>query len=77
MLRCASYLCCMQIRIEEKLKRIRQISDQLQQEQTDLDQALALYNESIALIQACRVALDQANLQFEVLKKQNFPDGNA
>lgn len=64
----------MQIRIEEKLKRIRQISDQLQQEQTDLDQALALYNESMELIQACREALDQANLQFEVLKKQNNAD---
>lgn len=64
----------MQIRIEDKLKRIRQISDQLQQEQTDLDQALALYNESMELIQYCRDALDQANLQFEVLKKQNSSD---
>ncbi len=67
----------MQIRIEEKLKRIRQISDLLQQEQTDLDQALALYHESMELIQACRASLDQASLQFEMLKRPNKPDDHA
>ncbi len=65
----------MQFRIEEKLKRIRQISDMLQQEQTDLDQALVLYNESLTLIQECRTALDQASLEFEVLKKQKNENG--
>lgn len=67
----------MQFKIEEKLKRIRQISDLLQQEQTDLDQALVLYNESMELIKACRLAIEEASLQFDVLKKQKNGNVNS
>lgn len=56
---------------EDKLARIKQLADKLQQEELGMDESMALYTEADALLQACRQYLDQAEIKIEQLIAPN------
>lgn len=52
---------------EEKLARIKQLADKLQNDELGLDESMALFSEADALLQECRVFLEEAELKIEQL----------
>lgn len=56
---------------EDKLARIKQLADKLQQEELGMDESMALYTEADELLQACRQYLDQAEIKIEQLIAPN------
>jgi exodeoxyribonuclease VII small subunit len=59
------------ISLEKNLKRIREIADQVQSEQTDLDKALEHYKEAMELIKVSREYLDSAQFEFKKLQDEH------
>jgi exodeoxyribonuclease VII small subunit len=55
---------------EAKLKRLEEISDMLEDESVDLEEALNLYEEGIELSRSCISALKKAELKITELKKK-------
>lgn len=55
---------------ESKLKRLEEISDMLEDESVDLEEALNLYEEGIELSRSCISALKKAELKITELKKK-------
>lgn len=64
--------------IEEALKRLETIAEQLEDPELDLDQAVKLYEEGLRLYERCAKKLDAADLRItqlaEALQKQNTSD---
>jgi exodeoxyribonuclease VII small subunit len=60
--------------IEEALKRLEAIAEQLEDPELDLDQAVKLYEEGLRLYERCAKKLDAADLRItqlaEALQKQ-------
>jgi exodeoxyribonuclease VII small subunit len=60
--------------IEEALKRLETIAEQLEDPELDLDQAVKLYEEGLGLYERCAKKLDAADLRItqlaEALQKQ-------
>lgn len=60
--------------IEEALKRLETIAEQLEDPELDLDQAVKLYEEGLRLYERCAKKLDAADLRItqlaEALQKQ-------
>ena len=60
--------------IEEALKRLETIAEQLEDPELDLDQAVKLYEEGLRLYERCAKKLDAADLRItqlaEALAKQ-------
>lgn len=54
---------------EEALKRIEEIIKGLEEKDLDLEKALALYEEGIALIHYCEEKIKQARSRVEVILK--------
>ncbi len=55
---------------EAYLKEIEDIVDKLESGETDLDEAIALYEKGIKLADGCKDSLKDAKLKIEVLKKK-------
>lgn len=55
--------------LEERLKRLEEISKLLDVGDQPLDEQLRLYNEGMTLADACRAELEQAQLKVEELSK--------
>lgn len=64
--------------IEEALKRLETIAEQLEDPELDLDQAVKLYEEGLRLYERCAKKLDAADLRItqlaEALQKQKASD---
>lgn len=64
--------------IEEALKRLETIAEQLEDPELDLDQAVKLYEEGLRLYERCAKKLDAADLRItqlaEALQKQKTSD---
>ena len=64
--------------IEEALKRLEAIAEQLEDPELDLDQAVKLYEEGLRLYERCAKKLDAADLRItqlaEALQKQKTSD---
>lgn len=56
---------------EDLLKRLQEISDQLEMEDVGLDDSIKLYEEGIKLSKLCYKKLNEAELKIEELKKEN------
>ena len=60
--------------IEEALKRLEAIAEQLEDPELDLDRAVKLYEEGLGLYERCAKKLDAADLRItqlaEALQKQ-------
>ncbi len=60
--------------IEEALKRLETIAEQLEDPELDLDQAVKLYEEGLRLYERCAKKLDAADLRItqlaDALQKQ-------
>lgn len=63
--------------IEEALRRLEEIAEKLDDPELDLDAAVRLYEEGLALYAKCAKRLDAAELRItqlaEALQKQNRP----
>ncbi len=61
--------------IEEALRRLEEIAEKLDDPELDLDRAVRLYEEGLALYERCAKRLDAAELRItqlaEALQKQN------
>jgi exodeoxyribonuclease VII small subunit len=57
---------------EEKLKRLEEISVLLEDEEIDLDKAIELYEEGLALSKECSERLKTAELKINELKKNSL-----
>ena len=57
--------------LEEKLRRIRKLLDQMQSGELDFDENVKLFTEGTELIEACRVYLDRAELRVKQLIERN------
>jgi exodeoxyribonuclease VII small subunit len=55
---------------EKDLKRLEEISNLLEDESVDLEEALNLYEEGIGLSRSCISALKKAELKITELKKK-------
>jgi len=56
---------------EDLLKRLQEISDQLEREDVGLDDSIKLYEEGIKLSKLCYKKLNEAELKISELKKEN------
>jgi len=56
---------------EDMLKRLQEISEQLESEEIGLDESIKLYEEGIKLSQMCAKKLEEAELKITELKKFN------
>jgi len=56
---------------EDMLKRLQEISEQLESEEIGLDESIKLYEEGIKLFQMCAKKLEEAELKITELKKFN------
>ena len=56
---------------EDLLKRLQEISDQLEREDVGLDDSIKLYEEGIKLSKLCYKKLSDAELKISELKKNN------
>lgn len=55
---------------EEKLNRLEEVANLLENEDLGLDQSISLYEEGIRLSKECLTALQNAELKITELKKQ-------
>ena len=58
-------------KVEECLRRLEKIVDQLEKGEIPLEQALKLFEEGIELSNNCRKELEDAEGKVEILLKQN------
>ena len=56
---------------EDLLRRLQEISDQLEREDVGLDDSIKLYEEGIKLSNLCYKKLSEAELKISELKKEN------
>ena len=56
---------------EDLLRRLQEISDQLEREDVGLDNSIKLYEEGIKLSKLCYKKLSEAELKISELKKEN------
>ncbi len=56
------------VKLEEAMERLAQVVTALEGENTDLEQALKLYEEGVKLVQLCQGKLEDARRTIEVLK---------
>ncbi len=56
---------------EDLLRRLQEISDQLESEEVGLDDSIKLYEEGIKLSKLCYKKLSDAELKISELKKDN------
>ena len=56
---------------EDLLKRLQEISDELEREDVGLDDSIKLYEEGIKLSKLCYKKLNDAELKISELKKEN------
>ncbi len=56
---------------EQSLERLEEIVDQLEGDELELEQALALFEEGVKLAQACNQRLDQAEKKVALLLKNS------
>jgi exodeoxyribonuclease VII small subunit len=61
---------------EDLLKRLQEISDQLENEEAGLDNSIKLYEEGIKLSKLCSKMLEDAELKIAELKKENDIDSD-
>jgi exodeoxyribonuclease VII small subunit len=61
---------------EDLLKRLQEISDQLEKEDVGLDDSIMLYEEGIKLSKLCSKMLKDAELKIAELKKNNDIDSD-
>ncbi len=54
---------------EERLKRLEEIVDQLENKEAPLDDSLALFEEGVQLARQCQKTLEDAKKKVEVLMK--------
>jgi exodeoxyribonuclease VII small subunit len=54
---------------EEMLKRLQEISEELESDEVGLENSLKLYEEGIKLSKACTKKLEEAELKITELKK--------
>lgn len=54
---------------EEMLKRLQEISEELESDEVGLDNSLKLYEEGIKLSKACAKKLEEAEVKITELKK--------
>jgi len=57
--------------LEEKLRKIRKLLDQMQSGELDFDENVKLFTEGTQLIDACRTYLDQAEMRVKQLIDRN------
>lgn len=57
-------------KFEDLLKRLQEISDQLESEDVGLDESIKLYEEGIKLSKICFKKLEDAELKVSELKKE-------
>lgn len=57
--------------VEESLKQINEIIEQLEQEDVTLDASMKLYNKGVKLLNDCNGALDKVEKQLIVLGEEN------
>lgn len=55
---------------EEKLRRLEEITEVLESEQTSLEESIKLYEESVSLSKECIRLLEQAELKIKNLKNE-------
>lgn len=63
--------------LEQHLKDLRQLVDQMQQGVNDFDQQVKLFQQGQAMVKACRDYLEGAELQVQQLiegEYQDFPE---
>ncbi len=56
------------MKLEEAMRRLDEVVAALDSEQTDLERALALYEEGVRLVRVCRERLDDADRTIRMLK---------
>lgn len=56
---------------EESIKRLSEITEILEKNETSLDEAVELYQEGIELSAKCKEKLDSARIQISVLEDNN------
>ena len=56
---------------EDLLRRLQEISDQLEKEDVGLDDSIKLYEEGIKLSNLCYKKLSEAELKISELKEEN------
>jgi exodeoxyribonuclease VII small subunit len=56
---------------EQSLKRLEEIVDQLEGDELELEQSLALFEEGVKLAQACNRRLDEAEKKVAILLKDS------
>ncbi len=61
---------------EDLLKRLQEISDQLESEEVGLDDSIKLYEEGIKLSKLCYKKLSEAELKITELKNGNDIDSD-
>lgn len=59
---------------EDKVKRIREITEQMQEEDIGLEDSLKLFEEGTALIRECQDYLSKAELKVRKIMNKNQPD---
>lgn len=55
---------------EDKLARLEEITDSLENSELGLEQSISLFEEGVALSKECLAALEKAELKVKVLKKE-------
>ncbi len=56
------------LKLEDAMARLEQVVSALEKENTDLEDALRLYEEGVGLVALCRGRLEDAQRKIEVLK---------
>ncbi|MBD3410797.1 MAG: exodeoxyribonuclease VII small subunit [Ignavibacteriales bacterium] len=54
--------------LKERLRRLEEIADELDRDDTELETSVALFEEGVALARECGKALDEAELKIVELK---------
>jgi len=57
-------------KFEEQLKRLEEIVDQMEGQDTSLDSSLALFEEGVKLARTCQTKLQETQKKIEVLIKE-------
>ena len=60
--------------LEEKLREIRSLLDQMQTGTMDFDENVKLFTQGTGLIDQCRTYLDQAEMRIQQLIERNGED---
>ncbi|HMN49471.1 MAG TPA: exodeoxyribonuclease VII small subunit [Ignavibacteriaceae bacterium] len=55
---------------EDKLARLEEITDSLENSELGLEQSISLFEEGVALSKECLAVLEKAELKVKVLKKE-------